>query len=643
MSIAYFQSVLFGDGDYKTTELLNNPDTANLPQLPLHERIAQLEADNGDGAHAVATDDQIELTCNWIVDHLLACALRAEILSCDKVFFLNKERLKGGTVTGAPHVMGPATRHKPSATPLGGAQVSVSEETKVHWSSESLSTVKVTPIESAFPADANSRAHASVKAAVSGSAPPIPEPPLLPLRKRIQLATDLAVCLLHDHTKLFRSSGLCNGFHEHLLTSLTPKDVEGFTSKGVGYRNEWINAFCKEWGIAPGTLKYFVEYTKQLFGAQRNCFALDVGELLRSSNFHSININDMRGAEKLLNAVVRINRKTGEDNLQVLILLREAWDAVDVTEYLARRYKVMSRLFYFLLLVCSIAIVVLAILGDPSTDMLATILLVANETDANTTAELVDEISASIAYAIFAVSAFQAFILSFTAFSNPGRRWRSLRRAATNLRSEIWKFRTRSGRYSEDAGRHTSTRESLVTVLQAWRATTVGAADLSLSDLQRRYPASVFKHFQYSGPVAQGPCCRRECRKEHVHVCRSTCTVHDPQSHCVIGEVLLDLRQPVALFDAGAGLSFEEVQLGRLSRPTSTEGFDAVEESRTELAPVSLVVGVETLLLFSNFLARMQTSNICLTLASCPGRRSLLDYRLRRLLQLQTFRTNQLL
>ena len=152
-----------------------------------------------------------------------------------------------------------------------------------------------------------------------------------------------------------------------------------------------------------------------------------------------------------------------------------------------------------------------------------------------------------------------------------------------------------------------------------------------------------FKHFQYSGPVAQGPCCRRECRKEHVHVCRSTCTVHDPQSHCVIGEVLLDLRQPVALFDAGAGLSFEEVQLGRLSRPTSTEGFDAVEESRTELAPVSLVVGVETLLLFSNFLARMQTSNICLTLASCPGRRSLLDYRLRRLLQLQTFRTNQLL
>ena len=72
----------------------------------------------------------------------------------------------------------------------------------------------------------------------------------------------------------------------------------------------------KEWGIAPGTLKYFVEYTKQLFGAQRNCFALDVGELLRSSNFHSININDMRGAEKLLNAVVRINRKTGEDNLQ---------------------------------------------------------------------------------------------------------------------------------------------------------------------------------------------------------------------------------------------------------------------------------------------------------------------------------------
>eukprot|EP00750_Incisomonas_marina_P024828 INCI5150.19.p1 GENE.INCI5150.19~~INCI5150.19.p1 ORF type:complete len:579 (+),score=94.46 INCI5150.19:264-2000(+) len=95
MSIAYFQSVLFGDGDYKTTELLNNPDTANLPQLPLHERIAQLEADNGDGAHAVATDDQIELTCNWIVDHLLACALRAEILSCDKVFFFEQRKAEG--------------------------------------------------------------------------------------------------------------------------------------------------------------------------------------------------------------------------------------------------------------------------------------------------------------------------------------------------------------------------------------------------------------------------------------------------------------------------------------------------------------------------------------------------------------------
>jgi len=44
--------------------------------------------------------------------------------------------------------------------------------------------------------------------------------------------------------------------------------------------------------------------------------ARDMGELVKNPNFHSINVHDMDGAEKLLHAIVRLNRKTGEDTLQ---------------------------------------------------------------------------------------------------------------------------------------------------------------------------------------------------------------------------------------------------------------------------------------------------------------------------------------
>jgi len=43
-------------------------------------------------------------------------------------------------------------------------------------------------------------------------------------------------------------------------------------------------------------------------------------------------------------------------------------------------------------------------------------------------------------YAIFGVSALQAFLLSFSARLNPAVRWRSLRAASLQLRSEIWKY-----------------------------------------------------------------------------------------------------------------------------------------------------------------------------------------------------------
>lgn len=54
---------------------------ANLPQLPLHEKIAQFEAGNAEGAYGVATDTQIENTCKWLVDHLMFLAVRVRIVT----------------------------------------------------------------------------------------------------------------------------------------------------------------------------------------------------------------------------------------------------------------------------------------------------------------------------------------------------------------------------------------------------------------------------------------------------------------------------------------------------------------------------------------------------------------------------------
>lgn len=113
-----------------------------------------------------------------------------------------------------------------------------------------------------------------------------------------------------------------------------------------------------------------------------------------------------------------------------LILLREAWDAVDKTNYLASQYKRLSRLFYFILIseslslceclslqmfesfvflfdfvvslpVCSITIVTLAILGDPSTDLLKTTLLsggVSGAVNLTEAEQLVEDIGGNMAY-----------------------------------------------------------------------------------------------------------------------------------------------------------------------------------------------------------------------------------------------------
>ena len=61
--------------------------------------------------------------------------------------------------------------------------------------------------------------------------------------------------------------------------------------------------------------------------------------LLSSSNFYHLNLQDMDGAHRLVNHLVRLDRLPPNNSLEGLLLLRSAWRDYDVAMLMASRYK----------------------------------------------------------------------------------------------------------------------------------------------------------------------------------------------------------------------------------------------------------------------------------------------------------------
>jgi hypothetical protein len=105
----------------------------------------------------------------------------------------------------------------------------------------------------------------------------------------------------------------------------------------------------------------------------------------------------------------------------------------------------------------------------------------------------------------FVLAVFSSFCGSYIAYVNPVKRWRELKTASLSLRSEIFRFRTRTGQYDMKV----NTRNVMVMreAVSSLRARTLASAGIGQSTIFTKYPKSAFRHGQYIGfdpPAREG-------------------------------------------------------------------------------------------------------------------------------------------
>ena len=102
----------------------------------------------------------------------------------------------------------------------------------------------------------------------------------------------------------------------------------------------------------------------------------------------------------------------------------------------------------------------------------------------------------------FALALFSSLFASYVAYSNPMLRWKQLKSAALQLRSQILKFRTRTGVY--DYSVPTSDVLAMKGFVQSVRESMLARGGVSSSSFFKPDKKSIYKHEQYGPPPQSG-------------------------------------------------------------------------------------------------------------------------------------------
>lgn len=163
-----------------------------------------------------------------------------------------------------------------------------------------------------------------------------------------------------------------------------------------------------------------------------------------------------------------------KNSLEGLRLLEEAWKEHDVCMHLADRYKLLGKILFAAEIVLSWVVVIIGSL------------------------RALNEKARWLHHALIALSLLASLLLSVDKWLMAKQRWRHLRGCASSVRSIIWCYRTRIGRFAQarvggSAGPDTQLREALTREKEELMA----SANLHSTDLRRRYEAKdVYKHCQ---------------------------------------------------------------------------------------------------------------------------------------------------
>ena len=220
---------------------------------------------------------------------------------------------------------------------------------------------------------------------------------------------------------------------------------------------------------------------------------LAVYEMIKSDNCFAESIYDLKGISEIMSNVAKIDHLPEKNTLEALILIRRAWSTVDAYHNAANFFKNVAKICYLLMLILGIATVVavsLEVTGDIQYFMY----------------NGVNSLTLGLGLAT-------TIIVGFTSYMNPATRWHVLRSSALNLESEIWGFRTRTGKYSEDRlsvarGSEMTFQESLKDVMQE----TLQSGDLRRTPFYSKPPSNWAGHGQYENRGCCACCFNRNSK-----------------------------------------------------------------------------------------------------------------------------------
>ena len=140
-------------------------------------------------------------------------------------------------------------------------------------------------------------------------------------------------------------------------------------------------------------------------------------------------VYNLIGINNIMNDVAKIDNLPDKHTIEALLLLRHAWSNVDAYTYYANHYKFVAKVCYLTMLLLGILIVSMGVV------------LFGNDYDIERQTANIITLGLSLASAIVA---------GYTSFMNPAARWHHLRSSALTLESEIWQFRTRTGKFRQN-------------------------------------------------------------------------------------------------------------------------------------------------------------------------------------------------
>ena len=241
-------------------------------------------------------------------------------------------------------------------------------------------------------------------------------------------------------------------------------------------------------------------YVEKHLDTQIKTTAASLRTILNHDKFHGCNIAEVDEAKRLVETLVRQDRLPPIEDLEGLELLQRAWNEYDVAVHLAARYERYSYLFYAIYLLLGLIVVIISVIASEGTSQDFNYSFTVDDLDTlNLEAESIGTPPKKwFAHVIFGLTLAASLVLSLQSYLNPTHRAEQLRSSAASLESITWLYRTKVGPFERGSAdvRNKAPERALLQALKVWNSELVAGTDLEQTDLKRKFPANIYKHFQ---------------------------------------------------------------------------------------------------------------------------------------------------